>query len=210
MIRLIVADDHALVRSGLKQLLAFDSGVQVVAEAVNGHDVLLQVRSVPADVVLLDLNMPGIGGPDLIGRVKACNPEVSILVLTMHNDPQVAERMLKAGASGYLTKDCEPETLLAAVRKVATKGRYVDPDLAQRMVLELTTSGDRPLHTLLSEREGEILRLLAVGKTVNQIAAQLAISNKTVSTHKVRMMEKMNFSGMADLMRYAIAHGIVG
>lgn len=208
MIRLIIADDHALVRSGLKQLLAFASDIQVVAEAVNGHDVLLQVRSVPADVLLLDLNMPGIGGADLIGRVKACNPDVSILVLTMHNEPQVAERMLKVGAKGYISKDCEPDTLLAAIRKVAANGRYIAPDLAQRMVLELTTAGERPLHTLLSDRESEILHLLIAGKTVNDIAMQLAISNKTVSTHKVRMMEKMKFSSMAELMRYAIEHGI--
>lgn len=210
MIRLIVADDHALVRSGLKQLLALDRDMHVVGEAVNGPEVLQQVRTVPADVLLLDLNMPGISGTDLISRVKASNPEVSILVLTMHNEPQVAERMLKAGASGYMSKDCEPDTLVAAIRKVAAKGQYIAPDLAQRMVFELTTASARPLHTLLSDRESEIFTLMASGKTVNEIALQLAISNKTVSTHKVRMMEKMKFASMADLMRYAIAHGIAG
>lgn len=208
MIRLTIADDHALVRSGLKQLLGLARDMQVVAEAVDGHDVLLQVRSVATDVLLLDLNMPGIGGADLIGRVKALNPEVSVLVLTMHNEPQVAERMLKAGASGYLSKDCEPDTLLAAIRKVAAKGRYIAPDLAQRMVLELTTGSERPLHATLSDRESEIFHGLVAGKSVNDLASQLAISNKTVSTHKVRMMEKMKFSSMADLMRYAIEHGI--
>lgn len=210
MIRLIIADDHALVRSGLKQLLALSSDVLVVGEAVNGAEVLQQVRSVPADVVLLDLNMPGISGTDLIGRAKACNPDVAILVLTMHNEPQVAVRMLKAGASGYLSKDCEPEVLLAAIGKVAAKGQYIAPDLAQRMVFELTASSERPLHTLLSDRESEIFALMASGKTVNEIALLLIISNKTVSTHKVRMMEKMKFTSMADLMRYAIAHGMAG
>lgn len=208
MIQLIIADDHALVRSGLKQLLALAGDVQVVAEAVDGHDVLLQVRSVVVKVLLLDLNMPGIGGADLIGRVKACKPDVAILVLTMHNEPQVAERMLKAGASGYLSKDCEPETLLTAIRTVAANGRYIAPDLAQRMVLELTTGGARVAHTQLSDRESEVFQLLVAGKSVNQIASLLAISNKTVSTHKVRMMEKMQFTSIADLMRYAIEKGI--
>jgi DNA-binding NarL/FixJ family response regulator len=118
--------------------------------------------------------------------------------------------MLKAGASGYITKDCEPDILLAAIRKVATNGKYIDPDLAEKMVFDVTSAVQRPAHSLLSERELEVFRLLTTGKGVNEIALQLAISNKTVSTHKVRLMEKMNLPSMADLMRYAMHHGLLG
>ena len=210
MIRLVIADDHAIVRGGLKQLFALAPDLEVVGEAVNGSEVLERLRQDPFDLLLLDLNMPGISGADLITRVKAHRADLPILVLTMHNEPQVAARMLKAGATGYISKDCEPEILLAAIRKVAANGKYIAPDLAEKMVFDLTATAQRPLHSLLSEREAEIFRLLTTGKGVNEIALQLAISNKTVSTHKVRLMEKMKLSSMADLMRYAMQHAILG
>jgi DNA-binding NarL/FixJ family response regulator len=210
MIRLVIADDHAIVRGGLKQLFALTPDLEVVGEAVNGSEVLERVRHDPFDLLLLDLNMPGISGADLITRVKAHRSDLPILVLTMHNEPQVATRMLKAGATGYISKDCEPDILLAAIRKVAANGKYIAPDLAEQMVFDLTSTAQCPLHSLLSERETEIFRLLTTGKGVNEIALQLAISNKTVSTHKVRLMEKMNLSSMADLMRYAMQHAILG
>ena len=128
----------------------------------------------------------------------------------MHNEPLVATRVLKAGASGYITKDCEPDILLAAVRKVAAHGNYLDPDIAEKMAFDTTTTAERPLHTLLSDRELEVLRLLTSGQSVNAIATQLAISNKTVSTHKTRLLEKLNLSGMAELMRYAMQHDLLG
>jgi len=209
MIRLVIADDHAIVRGGLKQLFALAQDLEVVGEAVNGSEVLERVRQEPFDLLLLDLNMPGIGGADLITRVKAHRADLPILVLTMHNEPQVATRMLKAGATGYLSKDCEPDILLAAIRKVAANGKYIAPDLAEKMVFDWTSTQQRPLHSLLSDREAEVFRLLTTGKGVNEIALQLAISNKTVSTHKVRLMEKMNLSNMADLMRYAMQHAIL-
>lgn len=210
MIRLVIADDHAIVRGGLKQLFALAPDLEVVGEAVNGGEVLERLRQDPFDLLLLDLNMPGISGADLITRVKAHRADLPILILTMHNEPQVAARMLKAGATGYISKDCEPEILLAAIRKVAANGKYIAPDLAEKMVFDLTATAQRPLHSLLSEREAEIFRLLTTGKGVNEIALQLAISNKTVSTHKVRLMEKMKLSNMADLMRYAMQHAILG
>lgn len=209
MIRLVIADDHAIVRGGLKQLFALAPDLEVVGEAVNGSEVLERVCQEPFDLLLLDLNMPGIGGADLITRVKAHRADLPILVLTMHNEPQVATRMLKAGATGYLSKDCEPDILLAAIRKVAANGKYIAPDLAEKMVFDWTSTQQRPLHSLLSDREAEVFRLLTTGKGVNEIALQLAISNKTVSTHKVRLMEKMNLSNMADLMRYAMQHAIL-
>jgi DNA-binding NarL/FixJ family response regulator len=208
VIRLVIADDHAIVRGGLKQIFALVPDFEVVAEAVNGGEVLDCLRLAPFDLLLLDLNMSGISGADLIRRVKAHRSDLPVLVLSMHNEPQVAARMLGAGANGYITKDCEPDILLAAIRKVAANGRFIAPDLAEKMVFDVTSTGQRPPHSLLSNREYEVFGLLASGKSVNEIAAQLAISNKTVSTHKVRLMEKMNLSNMADLLRYAMEHQV--
>lgn len=210
MIRLILADDHAIVRGGLKQIFALVPDLEVVGEAVNGGEVLECVRHTPCDLLLLDLNMPGISGADLISRVKAHRSDLPILVLSMHNEPQVAARMLKAGAAGYITKDCEPDILLAAIRRVAAHGNYIAPDLAEKMVFDVTSTAQRPPHTLLSDRESEVFGLLANGKSVNEIATQLSISNKTVSTHKVRLMEKMGLSSMAELVRYALQNDIQG
>jgi DNA-binding NarL/FixJ family response regulator len=210
MIRLVIADDHAIVRGGLKQIFALVPDVEVVGEAVNGSGVLDCLRHTPFDLLLLDLNMPGIGGADLIARVKIHQADLPILILSMHNEPQVASRMLKAGASGYITKDCEPDILLAAIHKVAANGRYISPDLAEKMVFDVTFTAQHPLHRLLSDRELEVFRLLTIGKSVNEIATQLAISNKTVSTHKVRLMSKMNLTSMAHLMRYAMQYDILG
>lgn len=210
MIRLVIADDHAIVRGGLKQIFALVPDFDVVGEAVNGSEVLDCLRLEPFDLLLLDLNMPGISGADLIARVMAHRRDLPVLVLSMHNEPQVAARMLRAGAAGYITKDCEPDILLAAIRKVAAKGRYIAPELAEKMVFDVTSTAQRPLHSLLSNREFEVFGLLISGKSVNEIATQLAISNKTVSTHKVRLMEKMQLSNMTDLLRYAIEHKIHG
>lgn len=210
MIRLLIADDHAIMRSGLRQIFALMPEIDVVGEAVNGAEVLQRLRQDPFDLLLLDLNMPGISGVDLIGRVKAHRPDLPILVLSMHNDPHLAAQVLKAGADGYITKDCEPAVLLAAIRKVAAHGKYVVPDIAEKMVLDATVLSDRAPHQLLSVREFEVLRLLIAGQSVNAIAAQFSISNKTVSTHKLRLMEKMNLASMADLMRYAMQHKLLG
>jgi DNA-binding NarL/FixJ family response regulator len=210
MIRLVIADDHAIVRGGLKQIFALIPDFEVVGEATNGSEVMDCLRQEPFDLLLLDMNMPGISGADLITRVKAHQAELPILVLSMHNEPQVAARALKAGANGYITKDCEPEILMAAIRKVAARGKYIDPDLAEKMVFDVTSSADKPPHSQLSGRELEVLRLLITGLGVNDIATQLSISNKTVSTHKVRLMEKLGITSMADLMRYAMEHGLLG
>ena len=209
MIELLIADDHAIVRSGLKRIFELAPDIHVAAEAAHGGEVLEQLRRVQVDLLLLDLNMPGISGADLIARVQSHWANLPILVLSMHNEPQVAARALKAGAAGYITKDCEPEILLAAIRKVAAKGQYIAPEIAEKMVFDITSTAQRPPHSYLSERELETLRLLIAGKSVNDIAAQLAISNKTVSTHKVRLMEKLNLASMADLMRYAMQYDLL-
>lgn len=210
MIRLLIADDHAIVRGGLKQLFALVQDMQVVAEAANGAEVLARLRQQPVDLLLLDLNMPGIGSVDLIAQVKAQQSDLQILMFSMHNEPLVAARMLKAGASGYITKSCEPDILLAAVRKVAAKSNYIDPDIAQKMVFDATSTASRPLHVLLSERELEVFHLLTTGLGVNDIATQLTISRQTVSTHKARLLEKLHLVSMAELMRYAMQHDLLG
>lgn len=209
MIRLVIADDHALVRGGLKQIFALTPDVRVAGEAASGAEVLACLRGEPFDLLLLDLNMAGIAGPDLIVRVKAHQPALPVLVLSMHNEPQVAARALKAGANGYITKDCEPDVLLAAIRQVAAGGQYIAPELAQKMVFAMSASTQRPLHHLLSNRELDVFRGLTQGLAVNDIAVQLAISNKTVSSHKIRLMEKLKLSSVADLMRYAMTHELL-
>lgn len=207
MIRLMLADDHAIVRSGLKQLFSLSSDLQVVAEAVDGAQLLELLRRELPDLLLLDINMPGLSGPDLIVRLKSHWPALPILVLSMHNEPQVAARVLKAGANGYVTKDSEMDVLLGAIRRVAGGGRYIVPELAEKLVFEQSLAGDRPAHAALSDRELEVARLLVAGRGVNEIAVELCISNKTVSTHKTRLMEKLNLGSTAELVRYAIEHG---
>jgi len=204
MIRIFFADDHAMVRSGLGQIFAITPGLQVVQEADNGDDVLAILRTLECDVLLLDLNMPGLSGPDLIARVKAHWPHLPVLVLSMHNTGQAAARSLKAGAQGYVTKDCEPEVLIEAIRKVAAGGRYVAAEIAQKMVLMGTGAHGLLPHEKLTDRELEIFLQITKGISINDIASQLNISNKTVSTHKMRLMEKLSATSVADLMRYAM------
>ncbi len=206
MIRLLIADDHAIMREGLKQLIGLDPLLQVSAEAENGAQVLERLREGEYDLLLLDMSMPGICGEALIARVHTGHSKLPILVLSMHNEPQIALRALRAGASGYLTKDHNPETLLAAIHKVAKGGRYIDPRLAEQIALA-NTDPEQPVEAL-SDREFQILRLLGQGLGVNQIADQLVISNKTVSTHKTRLMKKMGFQSNADIVRYAMNKGL--
>jgi DNA-binding NarL/FixJ family response regulator len=161
------------------------------------------------DLVLLDMTMPGVSGVNLISRIRAQEGAPPILILSMHNELQIARRALSAGASGYLTKDSRPDILIAAIRKVAAGGRFIDPGLAEQMVFEADGAGQRLPHELLSDREFNILRLLVRGMSVNDIAEELVISNKTVSTHKARLMQKMNFQNTAELVRYAVTHGLI-
>lgn len=209
MIRLMIVDDHAIMREGLKQLCALASDIQVVAEATNGQEVIDRLREEEVDVLLLDLTMPGISGDDLITRLRLRHPQLPILILSMHNAPHIAQRALRAGAAGYVAKDRDPEMLLAAIRKVASGRRFIDPVLAEKMILENSSQNGQPAHSELSDREFQILCYLARGLAVSEIANELSISNKTVSTHKARLMEKMNFANNAELMRYAITYGLV-
>lgn len=208
-IRLLIADDHALMREGVKQIVALSNDVVVVAEAENGAGVMAVLREGTFDLMLLDLTMPDVSGVDLICWVQAKFPNLPILVLSMHNEPAVAMRVLRAGATGYLTKDNNPQNLMAAIRKAAAGLQYIDPKLAEHIAFAGSTDGQTPRHQRLTDRELHILRMWSRGKSINNIAEELAISNKTVSTHKARLMEKMGIRSNAELVRYALAHGLV-
>lgn len=207
MVSILIGDDHAIVRSGLKQIIATTADLQVAGEAAQGAEVLAALRARDYDLLLVDMTMPGLSGVDLIRRVKAEWPLLPVLVLSMLNEAQIASRALRAGAVGYVTKDCEPEVLLAAIRKVAVGGRFIDPALVNAIVFETGTS-DAPPHEVLSDREFQVLQLLAGGCSLNEIGDKLNISAKTISTHKMRLMQKLKLENNAALMRYAIRHGL--
>ncbi len=209
MIRLLIADDHAIVRRGLAQLFSLVGDIQVIAEAHNGAQLLETLRKTTVDLVLLDMTMPGISGEELITRIRLHHPQQAILVLSMHDEVQIAQRALRAGAAGYLTKDSEPEVLLTAIRRVAAGGRFIDLDIAEQLAFQSCEPSNVPAHKALSNREFQILCLLARGVSINEIASDLSISNKTVSTHKARLMDKMGLASNADLVRYAVSHGLV-
>lgn len=208
MINLLIVDDHAIIRSGLKQLFSLVDDIKVVAEAENGVRALEQLRAYKVDVALIDMTMPGISGVDLIGRIYAKFEHLPILVLSMHDEAQIAQQAIAAGAAGYLTKDSDPETLLTAIRKVATGGRAMDASLAEAMAFAGARGTTGLAHERLSAREYHIMRLLAKGLRISEIANSLSISHKTVSTHKARIMEKMGFQNIAELVRYVLSHNL--
>lgn len=209
MIRILIADDHAIVRSGLRQLLVEQGDFTVAGEAANGLEMLRQLREQPFDVALMDMSMPGRSGTELVRLAKAEKPKLAILVLSMHKEDQYAVRALKAGASGYLTKESAPDQLVAAIRKVAAGGMFISPGVAERLALELGGNHDAAPHTLLSDREYQIFRMIASGITVGGIAGDLSLSVKTVSTHKTRILQKMKMASSAELIHYAIRHQLV-
>jgi DNA-binding NarL/FixJ family response regulator len=208
MIRILLADDHKLVRDGLKQIVASGKDMAVAAEASSGDEVLELVRGQEFDLVLLDMSMPGLAGINLIKRLKLERAKLRILVLSMHGEQQYAARALKAGASGYLTKDSASEQLLGAIRKVAAGGVHISDAVAASLIAD-RGDGSSPPHTLLSDREFEVFRMLAAGQGPGEIAEQLRLSIKTVSTHKARIFEKMQLNSTADLVRYALEQGLL-
>ena len=204
MIRVIIADDHQILREGLKQLLLAAGDLDVVGEAADGNEVLQRVRTLGCDVLLLDMSMPGRSGVELIRQVKSEKPKLRILVLSMHEEHQYAVRAIRAGASGYLTKESAAAQLVAALRKVAGGGAFISAEVAERLAQEAMPHADGPLHAALSDREYQVFRLLVNGRSVSEIAVQLHLSAKTVSTHKARLMEKLGVDNNADLVHYAI------
>lgn len=209
MVRVLLADDHAIVRAGLKEILADTGDIEVAAEATNGMETLARVREQDFDLAVLDMSMPGRNGIELIRLVKAAKPGIRILVLSMHSEAQYAVRAIRAGASGYLSKESAADELVAAIRRIAGGGAYVSPETAERLALDAGRGADGPPHTRLSDREFQVFQLIAGGAAVGEIARQLSLSAKTVSTHKTRILEKMGFSNQAELIRYALEHKLL-
>jgi DNA-binding NarL/FixJ family response regulator len=208
MIRLVIADDHAIVREGLKRIVSEAPGMQIEAEAGDGNEVMNIVREREFDVLVLDLSMPGRSGMELIKLVKAEKPKLRILVLSMHQETQYAVRAIKSGASGYLTKESAPGQLVQAIQKIATGGAYISAEVAEQLALGAMPGVDKPPHEALSDREFEVFRQLVAGASVTEIAAELKLSVKTVSTHKANLMQKLAIDNPSDLVRYAIRHGL--
>ena len=207
MIRVLLADDHAIVRDGLRRILAGQADLEVAGEAANGDEALALVRANDYDVAVLDMSMPGLSGIELVKRLKLEKPKLRLLVLSMHGEQQYAARALKAGASGYLSKDSAAAQLLGALRKIAAGGVHVSEAAAAGLMA--AASGDGPPHVRLSDREFEVFRLLAAGSSPTAIARQLHLSVKTVSTHKTRVLEKLELGGTAELVRYALEHKLL-
>jgi two-component system invasion response regulator UvrY len=208
MIRVLIADDHSIFRIGLKRTLESAPDMVLAGEAATGEETLVKARQSNPNVVLLDVSMPGRGGVETAQELKRVNPRVRVLMLTMHPEDQYAVLCLKLGADGYITKDVPPEVLLEAVRKVASGRKYVSSNLAERLATDLSGSGDRPAHELLSSREFEVMRKIAAGRTTGEIAAELHLSVKTVSTYRSRVLQKMNLKTNADIMHYAFRAGL--
>jgi DNA-binding NarL/FixJ family response regulator len=209
MIRVLVADDHAVVRRGVLQILGECPDVVAAGEASSGRETLQAVRKSDYDVLLLDIAMPEGGGLEVLKQLRSLKPGLRVLILSVYAEKQYALRALRAGAAGYLTKDSAPEELIAAVRLVARGGKYVTRSLAEQLADELRGEGVREPHETLSDREFQVMRLLAAGKTVGEIAADLSLSVKTVSTYRARILEKLGLKSTAEIMRYSLEHGLV-
>ena len=208
MIRVVIADDHTIVREGLRQILAAEGDIEVVAEAIDGHEVQARVRALDFDVLVLDMSMPGKSGVELIRQVKTERPKLRIVVLTMHQENQYAVRAIKAGASGYLTKDGASAQLVQAIRKVAAGGAWISAEVAEQLAHQAHGAGPASPHEALTDREFQVLRLLVSGAPLTGIGTDLHLSVKTISTHKSRILEKLGLANQTELIRYAIAHGL--
>ncbi len=208
-IRILITDDHPIVREGLRIILGTCQDMMVVGEAANGIEALHMIPLCNPDVALVDISMPGMSGIELISRIRAEHPQLPMLVLSMHQEEQFAVRALKLGASGYLTKDCAPEQLAKAIRKVVEGGRYITPGVADALASSIMPAQAETPHQTLSNREFQIFRMLAGGQSVNDVAHALSLSANTVSTHKRRLMDKLGIDNNAGLVRYAVSHQLI-
>lgn len=207
--KIVVADDHEIVRKGIVQLLSTTEGIAVEGEAASGAELIVLIQNGEWDAVIMDLQMPGLSGVELLKHVQRLRPKLPVLILSVQPESISARRLLQAGAAGYLSKETVAQELIVAVRKVCAGGRYVSAALAEQIAFSLDATADRPPHELLSNREFEVLQMLASGVTPTEIAEKLSLSIKTVSTYRTRILEKMQFSTTAELMKYAIKNGIV-
>ncbi len=209
MIKVLIADDHPIVRQGLRQILSGIPDMEVAGEAVNSQEALDQVRVGGWDVLVLDITMPDRSGFDILKELKHEQPDLPVLVLSIHAEEQFAVRVLRAGASGYLTKENAPSELVKAIRKVVGGGKYISSSLAESLAAGLDATSDRPRHKALSDREFQVMQMMASGKTLAEIAEELSLSAKTVSTYRTRLMEKLNLKTNAELIRYVIENGLI-
>ena len=207
--KILIADDHTIFREGLKHILTEYPDMIVADEARNGREVLDKIWNNDYDMVLLDISMPGMTGLEALKQLKNDRPKLPVLVLSMHPEEQYAVRALRAGASGYLTKESAPDELMTAIRKISQGRKYITSSLAERLAQEMEADSEKPLHDVLSDREYQVLRMIAEGKTVKHIAEELSLSIKTVSTYRTRIMEKMKMKTNAELMHYAIRHQLL-
>ena len=209
MIRVVVADDHTIMREGLKRILHGAEDIEVIGEAVDGFETLALVRRGGFDLLLMDLSMPGRSGVDLIRQIKDEAPKLPLLVLTMHEEEQYAVRAIRAGALGYLTKESAGTQLFSAIRKVAIGRPYISMEVAEQLAIDAMPARQDMPHKSLSDREFEVFNLLVSGKSITEIAEMLHLSVKTVSTHKTRILQKMSSHSLAELVQYAVAHGLL-
>jgi DNA-binding NarL/FixJ family response regulator len=209
MIRVIIADDHPVLRRGIKDIIEDEADMEVVAEASNGQDLLQQLDHNPCDVVLLDIGMPGRDGLDALSDIRRQFPKLAVLILSVYPEDQFGPRVLKSGASGYMNKEAACDQLVQAIRKICTGGKYVSPRLAEKIASDLAADKNLPPHEKLSDREYQVMRMIASGKTVGEIARELCLSEKTISTHRTRILEKMEMKTNAQLTYYAVHNDLV-
>jgi two-component system invasion response regulator UvrY len=209
MIKILIADDHPIVRKGLKDIINETADMEVADEARNGQGVLEKIKKSDFDVVVLDISMPGRSGLEILKELKSEKPKLSVLILSVHPEDQYAIRVFKAGASGYLTKDSAPDELISAIRKVSIGRKYITSALAEKLASDLEIGDQRPLHETLSDREYEVMRMIASGKTTKEIAEELFLSVKTVSTYRSRILDKMKMKSNAELTHYTIKNKLV-
>ncbi|MBI5471725.1 MAG: response regulator transcription factor [Ignavibacteriae bacterium] len=209
MIRILIADDHAIVRQGLKQVIADQNDMQLAGEASNGNEVLAFLEKHKVDVVVLDVTMPGRNGIEVLKDIHQRYPTLPVLVLSMHPEDQYALRALRAGASGYITKESAPTELVSAIRKVMRGRKYISESVADSMLGEISSERTKEPHELLSDREFEVLRMIASGKSLTEIAAELSLSIKTISTYRGRILDKMRLKNNAELTHYAISNKLI-
>lgn len=209
MIKVLIADDHSVVRRGIKQILSEESDIEVLGEASNSEEIFEHLYDHDWDLLILDLTMPGKSGLDSLIEIKQRKPGLKVLVLSMHPEEEIAIRALKTGASGYLNKDSVPGELLRAVRKVSEGGKYISTSLAESIYMSIEKDHHRSPHEDLSDREYQVLCLISSGQTLSQIAAELSLSVKTISTYRTRILEKMNLKTNVELTHYAIRHKLV-
>ncbi len=209
MIRILIADDHQLIREGFKKILDREAGLEVVGEASNATEVLQILRNKECDINVLDISMPGKSGLDLLKELTDNHHNLKVLILSMHPEERFAVRALKAGASGYITKEMAPDILVEAIRKIHSGGKYVSPVLAQKLAFDLLGHGEKRPHEKLSDREFQVMRFIAAGKTINEIADELNLSQSTVNTYRQRVLEKMEMNSNAELIHYCIKNDLI-